>query len=226
MARIVKEYDERYTEFLEVARQLFYQQGYEWTSVQTIIEKVGVAKGTFYHYFDSKADLLDALVARMVQETMGLVEPLMEDETLDAVARVEQFFIRTVGWKAENKDFLLEIVRVLYEDKNVLLRSKMQREGLALVAPVLASLIRQGMEEGVFRITQSPDVVAGIVLSMVQSLSEGIAFLLLAEPSDRNGATEAEQRVIAYERSIERVLGAAEGTLHLFNLEDIRVWFE
>ncbi|MCK4578956.1 MAG: TetR/AcrR family transcriptional regulator, partial [Candidatus Marinimicrobia bacterium] len=54
MARVLKEYDERKTEFLDAARELFYSLGYEQTSVNTIIEKVGVSKGTFYHYFKSK----------------------------------------------------------------------------------------------------------------------------------------------------------------------------
>ena len=50
MARIIKEYDERYTEFLDVAQKLFYSKGYEQSSVQGIIKAVNVAKGTFYGY--------------------------------------------------------------------------------------------------------------------------------------------------------------------------------
>ena len=58
MPRTVKDYDERYAEFLDVAQQLFFSQGYERTTVQEIIDTVGVAKGTFYHYFDSKQAIL------------------------------------------------------------------------------------------------------------------------------------------------------------------------
>ena len=47
MARQVKEYDERYQQFLDVGQQLFYTKGYDQTSIQEIIDAVGVAKGLF-----------------------------------------------------------------------------------------------------------------------------------------------------------------------------------
>ena len=62
MPRVVKDYDERYAEFLEAAQQLFFSKGYERTTVQEIIKMVGVAKGTFYYYFGSKQAVLEAVV--------------------------------------------------------------------------------------------------------------------------------------------------------------------
>ncbi len=59
MVRVTKEYDQRLQELLDTARQLFFEIGYEKTSVNDIIDRVGVAKGTFYHYFKTKEDLLD-----------------------------------------------------------------------------------------------------------------------------------------------------------------------
>ena len=64
MARQVKEYDERYQEFLDVGQRLFYTKGYDQTSIQEIIAAVGVAKGLFYYYFRAKGDLLDAIIER------------------------------------------------------------------------------------------------------------------------------------------------------------------
>ena len=54
MARTVKEPDVRRNEILDVAQQFFYTKGYEQTSVHDIIDQIGIAKGTFYHYFGSK----------------------------------------------------------------------------------------------------------------------------------------------------------------------------
>ena len=47
MARIVKDPEERKTEIMDAALALFGSKGFEQTSVNEIIEKVGVAKGTF-----------------------------------------------------------------------------------------------------------------------------------------------------------------------------------
>jgi AcrR family transcriptional regulator len=44
-------------EIIEVASKLFYEQGYNRTGVQQIIQEVGTAKGTFYSHFKSKEEL-------------------------------------------------------------------------------------------------------------------------------------------------------------------------
>ena len=73
MARTVKEPDIRRNEILDVAQQFFYTKGYEQTSVQDIIDQVGIAKGTFYHYFGSKVELLDELIERMTDQVLSLI---------------------------------------------------------------------------------------------------------------------------------------------------------
>ena len=46
---------------VEAAWQLFYEQGYEDTTVEEIIESSHTSKGSFYHYFDGKDALLSTL---------------------------------------------------------------------------------------------------------------------------------------------------------------------
>ena len=45
--------------FLDAAQRLIKTKGYEALSVQDVLAAVGTSKGAFYHYFDSKAALLD-----------------------------------------------------------------------------------------------------------------------------------------------------------------------
>ena len=53
MARTVKDKEERRLEFIETAQRLFIENGYYATSIDDIVNEMGVAKGLFYHYFDS-----------------------------------------------------------------------------------------------------------------------------------------------------------------------------
>ena len=53
--------DARREQILRTAEALFYAQGYEQTSVQDILDAIGISKGGFYHHFESKLDLLDAI---------------------------------------------------------------------------------------------------------------------------------------------------------------------
>ena len=54
-------------EILETAMKLFFEHGYEATSVRTIINAVGGEIGMFYHYFKSKDELFDRVVERFFE---------------------------------------------------------------------------------------------------------------------------------------------------------------
>lgn len=223
MARQVKEYDERYQEFLDVGQRLFYTKGYDQTSIQEIIAAVGVAKGLFYYYFRAKGDLLDAIVERSLAQQIVQLAPLVNDPTLDAPAKFVQIFANLGAWKLTNKQFFLDVMRVVMRDENVLLRTKMHELGVAAVAPLMASVIEQGVREGVFAVDQ-PAETAEILLQMGQSLQKVTTHLLFSAPQDEAAYAAFLRKVDAYERSIERVLGARPGSLPVFPREQIRKW--
>lgn len=54
----------RREELLKTAFQLFAERGYRGTSVRDIARAVGVNEGLLYHYFDNKAELFAAVLAR------------------------------------------------------------------------------------------------------------------------------------------------------------------
>ena len=69
---------------VSAAWQLFYEQGYEETTVEEIIESSQTSKGSFYHYFDGKDALLSTLSDlfdekyEALQETMAPDMPAMD----------------------------------------------------------------------------------------------------------------------------------------------------
>ena len=97
MARIVKEeeYTARRNEILDVALQLVYSKGYDKMTIQDILDQLHMSKGAFYHYFDSKVAVLEAVVERMVIEQ---VEPLLlaavHDPRLTALEKLQRYFAR------------------------------------------------------------------------------------------------------------------------------------
>ena len=109
MVRIIKKYDERKTEFLDTAQELFFTKGYEQTAVETIIKKMGLAKGTFYYYFKSKEDLLDALIERMSEKILEEVRKIVDREDLDAIAKLNSAYAVTRSVKLENIELLKAI---------------------------------------------------------------------------------------------------------------------
>ncbi|TQV86546.1 TetR/AcrR family transcriptional regulator [Aliikangiella coralliicola] len=65
---------------VEIADQLFYQQGYQHTSFADISNEVGISRGNFYHHFKSKDDILDAVIQRRLANTEKMLNDWQEDE--------------------------------------------------------------------------------------------------------------------------------------------------
>jgi AcrR family transcriptional regulator len=224
MNRIVKDAEVRRSEILDTAQNLYYGKGYERTSVQDIIDEVGIAKGTFYHYFDSKHDLLDALVARIAHQVVQNLVPMINDDALSAVEKFNRFISDSNEMKLENKDVLQTYLQVFYQESNALMRERVQMESIRQVAPLLAQIIRQGVAEGVF-VSAYPDISAEIVLQVIGNMSRSIIQQYLLDGQDL-AAIETIQGIIdAYEEAVTRVLGAAAGSLKVADIETYRRWF-
>jgi len=225
MTRITKDYDERYAEFIDTAQALFFSKGYELTSVQEIINTIGVAKGTFYHYFDSKADLLEALVIRSVKQTLVELEPIVDHQSHSPLEKIELLFAYINSWKATNRDFMIDTARVMYSDENILLRDKMKTKTQESIAPLLADIIQQGMDDNLFDV-EYPLAIAQLMLKMSEGISESAVGLLMQETQDDNAIEHVKTQIIVYNSSIERILGLKKGTLILIAPDILAVWFD
>ena len=214
MPRVLKEYNERKNEFLDAAQQLFYTRGYEQTSVNAILEKVGVAKGTFYHYFKSKEALLDSLIERMTDKIIVLIEEVVENADLDAITKLNLVFETSASWKAAHKDLILTLIRSIYNDDNILLRRKMFRRATSRASPFVAKVIRQGLAEGVFD-TRYPAEVSEMIFMQSNNLGDKIAELMLGLDEHPENRESIFRILEVYEDAVERFLGAPQGSIHL-----------
>jgi AcrR family transcriptional regulator len=206
-----------------VAQRLFFQKGYEQTSVQDIIVEIGIAKGTFYHYFNSKQDLLDGMIERMIEQTLQSLEPLAADEQLCAVEKFERFFGNVADWKAENRAFFLDIMAIWYNDENAILRQKAKTLSVAKTVPLLAKIIEQGIAEGVFAIEYPADI-AEIMLQIMHALSDTLAKIIMSETYDDDKLATIDRKMRVYHHAIERVLNAPTGSIRLLDLAQVKPW--
>ncbi len=220
MVRITKEYDERLTEFLETAQQLFFQKGYEKTSVNDIIEKIGVAKGTFYHYFKSKKNLLDKIVKGYAEKTLSKIKNLIKRTDLNGVEKINLFYSSIRDFKIENIELMKMLMKVMYKDENLILRHNMFKQNIKLLTPLFAEIIKQGKEEGLFSPVDHVET-AELVFTMGTNLNETVVLLLLDAADKPENIEKIERKLKVYYKSIERILGASEGSLNFFKREDI-----
>jgi AcrR family transcriptional regulator len=68
--------DERRAVLLGAARAVFARKGYHRAGVADIVDEVGVARGTFYRYFESKREVFQVVLGAMMTEVVSVVQPI------------------------------------------------------------------------------------------------------------------------------------------------------
>jgi AcrR family transcriptional regulator len=225
MPRIVKDPDERRSELISTAQQFFFTKGYENTSVSDIVKAVGVAQGTFYYYFDSKIAILEALVTEITSQMITQFQSIIADENLNAIQKWTKAIQGIGDWKFERKTELFTFARVLSKDENLLLRYKLVHSRMQAFAPLLAEIIVQGVEEGVFE-TEYPDEAAEIAYAISNAFSEKLTHIVLNPDEYDNPVEHFARKYTALISGIERVLGAKPGSLLKYDEQMIGTWFE
>ena len=223
--RTVKEHEERRTELMDTAQELFYQKGYATTSITSIIDAVGIAKGTFYHYFQSKADLLDQIIERQMRSIDATIDPIVRDDQMGAVEKFNMLWSAVSQYKAGNKELMLMLAMVLYSDENIVLLNKLARNRIKTVAPRFAEIISQGVAEGVFD-TDSPAYAAELIMQMGLHLGEEFGRMVREEDMGDESYRQYIERFRAYDEAVARILGAEEGLVCMIDTDVITRFFE
>jgi AcrR family transcriptional regulator len=226
MARIVnkEEYELRRNEILDAALRLVYTKGYEQMSIHDILAELNISKGAFYHYFDSKQALLEAMIERMAKQVIDFLIPIVQDEHIPAPEKLHRVFDVAARWKTDRKEAMLTLVNVWYADENAILRHKTQVAVLPLITPLLAEIVCQGVREGVFH-TAFPEQISQIIFSLLQSFGDTLITLILQQEHDAGTLQRLETLSASHQDAMERILGVASGSLPLFDTTILREWF-
>jgi AcrR family transcriptional regulator len=214
----------RRDEFVDAAERLMAAKGYERMSIQDVLDELGASKGAFYHYFDSKQALLEAVIERMVDRALDSVAPIVVDQSLTAPAKIEGIFHEIARMKAERRDLVLSFLEVWLADDNAVVREKFRRGILQRMTPILATIVRQGNAEGTFDAT-APDEVARMLVSFILSVEEVAVDLFVARQANTVSYEEVERTFETYRQSFERILGARPGSLTFVDAATLRQWY-
>jgi len=83
--------NERRQQILSVAREAFAKRGYHQTTIDDIVAQAGVARGTFYLYFEDKRAVFSNLVDRFAgQLSMAIVRIVTDDAARSVVEQVRE----------------------------------------------------------------------------------------------------------------------------------------
>lgn len=192
--------EERKSEILDAASELFAQKGYDGTSTNDILEKVGIARGALYHHFKSKEDILDSLINWYSLQMLQAAEKIAANKSIPVKERIictiMALNIQHIGGD--------EIIRQMHRPQNALMHEKAQCAMIKGVPPILTKIIQEGIEQGLFDTPYPYECVELIVVYIDTVLSSSTI-----ELSDE----ERMLRTRAFLFHIERMLGAAPDSL-------------
>ena len=226
MARTVNAtlYTVRREAFLDVAQRLIQTEGFESMSIQDLLDELEASKGAFYHYFDSKQALLEAVVDRFADAALITLAPILADKAMPAARKLERIFGRIASFKAQQKEFVLAMIEIWNSDGNAIVREKLRRLTVNRVAPLLTLVIEQGISEGTFA-AQSPEETAMVLTSLMQGFQQQANDLFIARQAGTIGFDVVQRSVAANTDAFERILGIPKGSLTLMDEPTLRFWF-
>ncbi len=228
MTRTVKEeeYTAKRNEILDAAQRLVFTKGYERMSIQDILDALRISKGAFYHYFDSKAALLEAYIERGQDDLDKVFGAIVEESNLSALDKFRRFFAALDQVRLSQQAIISDVMRVWFADDNAIVREKIDEVIVARRAPLLNAIVRQGIQEGVFT-TPYPDQAGQVILSITRGMGNVVLKLVLAFEQDRATLRYIDEIVAASAataEAIERVLGASVHILERPDAQAVKGW--
>jgi len=228
VARTVKaaEHAARRDAILDAAQRLILSNGYERLTVQDLLDELQISKGAFYHYFDSKPAVIEALSARLVDDSERVLAPIVADPERGALDKLRRFFGEIIRWKSARQNLFVAMLPVWYAPGNVVFRVQLDRAVAKRLAPLLTTVVRQGVDEHLFA-TAYPDQAGAIIVALIQSLQDTLAGQLLAAAYRSSDVLFAKEIVVSYRahiEAIERYLGIPVGALHRTESRTVSSW--
>ena len=154
----MKKGERRKRDLLQIAYGMFVSKGYENTSVDEIIEAEGIAKGTYYYYFQSKEQMLEEVIGMMLEA---------EAEKAEAVLRADLSVPeKIVGIIASIQPEQQErtIDEALHQPENLLMHDKIRGRLFDLIVPILSRAAEDGVQEGLFDCDHIPERIRMILI--------------------------------------------------------------
>jgi AcrR family transcriptional regulator len=198
--KTVKEGEVRRREILVAARELFVKKGYEQTSINDILKIVDIAKGTFYYYFASKEEVLEAIILDIVEEGARRAEMILEDKSIPLVNRI-MMAIMAQAPEFEGSD---EIKEELHKVENAKLERLYLRAMLKRMTPILQEPISEGIDRDIFHMEYPTECIESILL-LGHMMFDCDVFEWRMEDYPR--------KIQAFLCNVEKLLGTKEGEL-------------
>lgn len=146
---------------LDVAFRLFMEKGYEYTSIQDIIDQLGgLSKGAIYHHFKSKEDILVAVTDRMTSESNQMLATIRDDPNRNGKEKLKAIFKASI-YRPVQEDIFTIAPNLNHNSKLILMI--IQDIMNEVVPHYILPIINQGVADGSIQ-TEYPKQLAELII--------------------------------------------------------------
>ncbi|MBK5896906.1 TetR/AcrR family transcriptional regulator [Catonella massiliensis] len=188
----MKKGERRKQDLLNIAYRMFIEKGYENTSVDDIIIEAGIAKGTYYYYFESKEATLEAVIEMMIEKAENIAKAALMNPV-----PIPQKLASVVYAFQPNKDEIV-ITDVLERKENIVMHDKIGKKIVEVAVPILSDIVREGIAQGIFACT---------------NVEERVKMLLIMSQNMFDYGAYSNKDIEVYVDMLEKSLGAKEGIM-------------
>lgn len=219
----MKKGDLKKQEILDTAEQLFARNGYEETSVQDILDVLHSSKGSFYHHYVSKDQLLEAMCVRRAEISAELMRQQLT-ENLTTIQAVNLILSSVMPFQEDRLGFLLMLLPVFAKPEGWSIR---HRYCLALkksFLPSLAETIEAGCRSGEM-FCLHPGPTGDLCFTLVNDLWCRICDCFLEAEAAGSPAQPGDLLDILeqYRLAIVKMISAPYGSIELMKLADLKL---
>lgn len=185
--------ERRRAEIVAAARTCFAEKGYHGTGVADVIRTAGVARGTFYLYFESKRVLFDEILAELFERLRGCLKRIeVSAGNPPALDQLRSNMERTFTLLLENPDYALILQRSAV---GVDAECDAKLAGFyKAITDLIGRSLRQGMQMGLLR-RINPELGAQSILGSVKEL---VGYLVTMPADERPPLSEIVDEVIRH----------------------------
>ena len=211
----MKKGDIRRVQILDAAEKLFFEQGYDRTSVQDILGALQMSKGGFYHYFDAKDSVLRAVSERRAQGRFDQLNAAVYGSRRSPVEKLNMVLAMANLFEAEETPFAALMLKLCYRDKDASMNAHRRRVLVDRLLPTLNDVIAEGVADGSFH-TRHPMEIGRLLLLMACDVNDEVCGMLADNPDNPDVMLPMIELLNTWREGVEKLVGAPYGTVVLF----------
>lgn len=162
---------ERRRQILAAAKTVFAEAGYHGASINAIIERAQIARGTFYLYFESKAAVFDSILDQALSDLRTKIRRIAVDDPSAPAPQVQlrEQVIATLEYIVRDRPLALLLLSAGHTPDAE--AAERLDQFFAETRDLLQRALETGMEIGLLRPCQPP-LVAAAMLGMIRGVIE------------------------------------------------------